>query len=475
MRKKRSFFSRDRLPAGSVAGSTGRESLALATGMQSTTDEAAGAREDPAGTPSAAAREATDDSAGVALTDADMALTNVDAARDEAEALARNAVDSLPAGALQEKLAEVSREGRALRVKLGIDPTAPDIHLGHTVVLRKLRQFQDAGHRIVLIVGDYTARVGDPSGRSALRPILSEAEIEANAATFQDQALRILAADPESLEVRRNREWLEMGMGELLALVRTTTVAQLLEREDFAKRWAAREPISLLELMYPVLQGYDSVAVRADIELGGTDQKFNLLLGRDVQRAYGQREQAILTMPLLVGTDGQRKMSKSLGNHIGITDDPAEMYGKTMSIPDEAMGEYFRLLLDREPPTEPPTSMSPRDAKRELARSIVAWLHSPEEAVAAEEAFDRLFVERGTPAEIEEGAVAAGDGGVHLPAAIADLFGLSRGEARRLIDQGAVHLDDEVVAPGTYDLPRERADGGVLRVGKRRFRRLRVQ
>ncbi len=399
--------------------------------------------------------------------------------RDAAAALAHNSVESLPAGALAEKLARARREERPLRVKLGIDPTAPDIHLGHTVVLRKLRAFQDAGHRIVLIVGDYTARVGDPSGRSALRPILSEAEIEANAATFQDQALRILSDDPESLEVRRNSEWLDMGMGDLLALVRTTTVAQLLEREDFSKRWAAREPISLLELMYPVLQGYDSVAVRADVELGGTDQKFNLLLGRDIQRAHGQSEQAILTMPLLVGTEGHRKMSKSLGNHIGITDAPREMYGKTMSIPDEAMGGYFRLLLDRESPTEPPTSMSPRDAKRELARRLVAWLHSPEDAVAAEQEFDRLFVERRQPSEIEDGVVRAvaggGDGGnLHLPAAIADLFGLSRGEARRMIDQGAVHLDEEVLAPGTYDLPAAAADGRVLRVGKRRFRRLRV-
>jgi tyrosyl-tRNA synthetase len=395
--------------------------------------------------------------------------------RDEAAALAHNTVDALPAGALEAKLAEARREGRPLRVKLGIDPTAPDIHLGHTVVLRKLREFQEAGHRIVLIVGDYTARVGDPSGRSALRPILSAEEIEANAATFQDQALRILAADAQSLEVRRNSEWLEMGMAELLALVRTTTVAQLLEREDFAKRWSAREPISLLELMYPVLQGYDSVAVRADVELGGTDQKFNLLLGRDVQRAYGQSEQAILTMPLLVGTDGHRKMSKSLGNHIGITDSPAEMYGKAMSIPDEAMGEYFRLLLDREPPTEPPSEMAPRDAKRELARGLVAWLHSPQDAVLAEQEFDRLFVERREPAEIEEGVVRVAPGHpLHLPAAIAELFGLSRGEARRMIDQGAVRLGEEVLAPGAYDLLVSSANGQVLRVGKRRFRRLRV-
>ncbi len=268
-----------------------------------------------------------------------------DAARLAAR-LARNAVDSLPQGALAGRLAQAAREGRPLRVKLGIDPTAPDIHLGHAVVLRKLREFQDAGHRVVLIIGDYTARVGDPSGRSTLRPILSGEEIEANAATFQAQASKILDADGGLLEVRRNGEWLDMSIVELLGLARTTTVAQLLERDDFAKRWAANESISLLELLYPPLQGYDSVAVDADVELGGTDQTFNLLLGRDIQRAYGKPEQAVLTMPLLVGTDGQKKMSKSLGNQIGVTDAPQEMYGKAMSIPDEAVAEYRRLLLD---------------------------------------------------------------------------------------------------------------------------------
>ncbi len=259
-------------------------------------------------------------------------------------------------------------------MKLGIDPTAPDIHLGHAVVLRKLREFQDAGHLVVLIIGDYTARVGDPSGRSTLRPMLSEAEIEANAATFQAAGAEDPRRSPERLEVRRNGEWLDMSMVDLLALVRTTTVAQILEREDFAKRWSASEPISMLELLYPLLQGYDSVAVHADVELGGTDQKFNLLLGRDVQRAYGQPEQAIMTMPILVGTDGTRKMSKSLGNHIGVTDEPEEMYGKTMSIPDEAMGEYYGLLLGR----QLDAALPPREAKRALARELVGWLHSPE-------------------------------------------------------------------------------------------------
>jgi len=394
--------------------------------------------------------------------------------------LAANAVDSLPSGALAEKLQIARTEGRPLRVKLGIDPTAPDIHLGHAVVLRKLREFQDDGHRVVLIVGDYTARVGDPSGRSSLRPMLSEEEIEANAQTFQDQASRILDPDACRLEVRRNSEWLDMPMNELLALLRTTTAAQLLERDDFAKRWSAKEPISMLELLYPLLQAYDSVAVRADVELGGTDQKFNLLLGRDVQRAYEQPAQAILTMPLLVGTDGHRKMSKSLGNQIGITDAPEDMYGKTMAIPDEAMDEYYRLLLpsrsdegdpaDAEGGTPGP---SPRDAKRALARAIVTWLYSAEDAAPAERHFDRVFVQHEAPEEIEEATFASNGGLVHLPGVMAEEFGMSRSQARRLIDEGGVSLGDTQLATGEHDVPGERAEGQVLKVGKRRFRRLR--
>ncbi len=384
--------------------------------------------------------------------------------------LSANAVDSLPAGALTEKLERAGEEGRPLRVKLGIDPTAPDIHLGHSVVLRKLREFQDSGHLVVLIIGDYTARVGDPSGRSTLRPILTEAEIEANAATFQTQALKVLDASPERLEVRRNSEWLDMPMTEMLSLLRTTTVAQLLERDDFAKRFTASEPISMLELLYPLLQGYDSVAVRADVELGGTDQKFNLLLGRDLQRAYGQPEQAILTMPILVGTDGRQKMSKSLGNHIGVTDPPGEVYGKTLSIPDEAMGEYYRLLLGRE--LDP--GVPPREAKRELARELVAWLHSADSAQEAEREFDRVFVDRGAPERIEELVFDAQNGVVHVPGLMADAFGVSRSEARRLIDQGAVSLDEEPLSSAEHDLPVTRLDGVVLRAGKRRFRRLRA-
>jgi tyrosyl-tRNA synthetase len=395
-----------------------------------------------------------------------------DAAALRAAELACNAVDSLPAGALADKLRSAGTEGRQLRVKFGIDPTAPDIHLGHAVVLGKLREFQDAGHLVVLILGDYTARVGDPSGRSSLRPMLSEQEIESNAATFQEQALKILDADPRRLEVRRNSEWLEMSMIELLGLLRTTTVAQMLERDDFAKRFSAREPISMLELLYPLLQGYDSVAVRADVELGGTDQKFNLLLGRDIQRAYGQPEQAIMTMPILVGIDGQRKMSKSLGNQIGVTDEPQEMYGKTMAIPDEAMAEYYRLLLGREP--KDADGRSPRDAKRALARGLVSWLHSDADATAAEEHFDRVFVQREAPREIDEARFESEDGMLHLPGLIASEFALSRSDARRLIDQGAVTLGDEQLAAGEHNVASDRADGQILKVGRRRFRRLRA-
>jgi len=403
----------------------------------------------------------------------------IDAAADEAVRLAGNAVDSLPAGALAQKLRTARAEARQLRVKLGIDPTAPDIHLGHAVVLGKLREFQDAGHLVVLIVGDYTARVGDPSGRSTLRPMLSEQEIDANAATFHEQALKILDGNPERLELRRNSEWLDMSMPELLKLLSTTTAAQLLERDDFAKRWSANEPISMLELLYPLLQGYDSVAIDADVELGGTDQKFNLLLGRDIQRAYGKPQQAILTMPILVGVDGHQKMSKSLGNQIGVTDAPEDMYGKTMSIPDEALPEYYRLLVAPRARTGESASamgdeLSPRDAKRALARQLVAWLHSERDAEEAERHFERVFVERGVPEDIQEARVQCAEGVVHLPGLIAQEFAMSRSEARRMIDQGGVSLGDVALPAGSHDVPCEQADGQVLKVGKRRFRRLRV-
>jgi tyrosyl-tRNA synthetase len=401
------------------------------------------------------------------------------AAATDAARLGRNAVDSLPEGALEAKLAEASEQARPLRVKLGIDPTAPDIHLGHAVVLGKLREFQDAGHVVVLIIGDFTARVGDPSGRSTLRPMLSAEEIDANGATFQEQAARILDLDPRKLEVRHNGEWLDMPMADLLSLVRTTTAAQLLEREDFAQRWQAGEPISMLELLYPLLQGYDSVVIDADVELGGTDQTFNLLLGRDIQRHYGKPQQAIMTMPILVGTDGSRKMSKSLGNQIGITDEPGEMFGKAMSIPDEAMGEYYRLLIEPHSPdsaaltAEDLEGSAARDAKRRLAHELVAWLHSEEAAAEAESEWDRVFAQHELPQEIEEATLPAGET-VHVPALIADQFGISRSEARRLLEQGGVWLGSEQLGSDDQELAASRADGQVLRVGRRRYRRLRA-
>ena len=379
--------------------------------------------------------------------------------------LARNAVDCLPRGALDERLAS----GRRLRVKLGLDPTASDLHLGHTVVLQKLREFQDAGHMVVLIIGDYTARVGDPSGRSATRPVLSPAEIDAHARTYVEQAGKVLRTD-EQLEVRFNSEWLDMAMEDLFRLVRTVTVAQVLERDDFARRAQAAEPISLLELLYPVLQGYDSVAVRSDVELGGTDQTFNLLMGRAVQTAYDQPPQVILTVPILTGTDGVQKMSKSLGNHIGITEPPEEMYGKTLSIPDSALASWYDLLLG----TPPPEGLGPRDAKRALARALVARFHGEAAAAEAQAAFDRVFVARELPEEVEEAVFEPADGTVHLPELIASLFGGSRSEARRHLASGAVRLDGEPVAGDVLDLPVAALDGRVLQVGKRRFRRLRA-
>jgi tyrosyl-tRNA synthetase len=387
-----------------------------------------------------------------------------EAARTAAH-LARNAVDCLPEGALAERLTQ----GRPLRVKLGLDPTAPDIHLGHTVVLTKLREFQDAGHTVVLIVGDYTARVGDPSGRSATRPVLSGEQIDANAETYRRQAAKILRTD-ERLEVRHNAEWLDMSMENLFRLVRHPTIAQLMERDDFAKRWDAREPISLLELLYPVLQGYDSVCVRADVELGGTDQKFNLLVGRQLQQAYGQPPQVVLTVPLLTGTDGVQKMSKSYGNHIGVTDPPGEMFGKTMSIPDDQIEPWFSLLLGE----EPPAGLGPRDAKRALARALVRRFHGETAAAAAEAGFDRLFIARELPDEIEEALVRPENGTVHLPAVIAEAFGRSRSDARRTLAQGGVKLDGEALAADALDLPASELDGRVLQLGKRHFRRLRV-
>jgi tyrosyl-tRNA synthetase len=379
--------------------------------------------------------------------------------------LTRNVVDCLPEGALQRKLGE----GRPLRVKLGVDPTAADIHLGHTVVLQKLREFQELGHTIVLIIGDYTARVGDPSGRSTLRPVLSAQEIEANARTYTEQARKVL--DDGALEVRFNGEWLDMSMEQLFALTRTTTVGQLLERDDFSKRYGAREPISVLELLYPLLQGYDSVAIRADVELGGTDQKFNLLLGRNIQRAYDQPEQVIMTLPLLTGTDGERKMSKSYGNHIGVADPPEEIYGRTLSIPDTALPDWYALLMG----TAPDPTLGPRDAKRALARALAERFYDADAAQAAEESFDRLHIRHELPDDVPVVPWRLnGSATVHLPALLAQAFSVSTSEARRGLAQGAVRVDGEPMPGDVLDVPADELDGRVLQLGKRRFARVKI-
>jgi len=379
--------------------------------------------------------------------------------------LTRNAVDVLPGGRLEEQL----RGARPLRVKLGIAPTTADIHLGHTVVLEKLAEFQRAGHTVVLIIGDFTARVGDPSGRSSARPLPSAEEIDANAKTYQEQAFKLL--DRNRTEVRYNSEWLRMEPEALLGLLAQTTVARLLERDDFQKRMAAGHPVAALELLYPLLQGYDSVAIESDLELGGTDQKFNLLFGRDVQVAYGQQPQSILTMPILVGTDGVQKMSKSLGNYVGVTDPPEEMFGRLMSIPDAAMAEYYRLLLGSEQPAGPPN-----EAKRELARRLVDRFHGEGAGHAAEQHFNRVFVEHAAPEQMPEVELGPylGDGGrqVHLPRLLAGAFEISSSEGRRLIGQGGVKLDGEALPAGALDLDAGELEGRVLQVGKRRFCRL---
>ena len=379
----------------------------------------------------------------------------------DARFLTRNAVDALPEGDLEKRLAE----GRPLRVKLGIDPTAPDIHLGHTVVLRKLREFQDRGHTVVLIVGDYTARVGDPSGRSATRPVLPPEQIDRNAETFKEQAFLIL--DPQRTEVRFNGEWLDMSMEDLFRLARTSTVAQLLERDDFEKRYRAHEPISILELLYPLMQGYDSVAIEADIELGGTDQKFNLLLARDIQGAYGVKPQSVLTMPILPGTDGVERMSKSLGNYVGVTEPPEEIFGKVMSVPDAAMPVWYELLLDEA--FDP--ARHPAESKRHLARSLVARFHGDEAAAGAEQHFDRLFKQREVPDEIEVADLPGSDP-IHVPALLREHFGISASEARRLLEQGAVKADGVAIAE--LDVPAATLEDAVLQVGKRRFKRFRT-
>ena len=380
----------------------------------------------------------------------------------ERRTIYRNAVDVIPREELDRRLAG----GETLRVKLGIDPTAPDIHLGFAVVLRELRAFQDLGHTAVLVIGDYTARVGDPSGRSKTRPILSPGQIEENTRTYLKQAYVIL--DRGRTEVRHNSEWLApLRMADLIRLTRATTLARILERDDFSKRYAANDQITLTELLYPLMQAYDSVAIEADVELGGTDQLYNLLMGRQVMEYYGKTPQCVVTTPLLVGTDGKIKMSKSVGNYIGVTDPPGEMFGKIMSIPDHLMDDYYSLLLDRPMPEGEPV-----EQKRELARSLVSTFHGEFAVDGAEKLFDAVVVRREVP---DDAPV------VRLPAReeiwIVDLitlagFASTNGEARRFINGGAVRVGGRVVRDERLSLPSREIEGQVLQVGKRRYARL---
>jgi tyrosyl-tRNA synthetase len=376
------------------------------------------------------------------------------------EELTRNAVDVLPAGALEAKL----KLGRPLRVKLGIDVTSPDIHVGRGIPLQRMRAFQDEGHKAVFIVGDYTTRIGDPSGRSSERPILSDEEIDANAQVYLEQAKTILRDDPELLEVRYNGEWLsKLSYADVVRLGRIVTVARMLERDDFEKRYRAGEPISVSELLYPLMQAYDSVAIEADVELGGTDQLYNLLAGREVMQAYGLEPQVVLTTPLLLSWDGE-KMSSSVGNNVPLTAAPEEMFGRTMRIPDSQLEEWWTLVAER-----PVPEGDPMGAKLELARFIVARSHGEDRARAAEEHFNRVVRRHEAPEEVPEHPLPTADP-VHLPALLADAFGLSRSEGRRLIAEGGVKLDGDPVAE--LDIPRERLSGAVLQAGKRRFVRL---
>jgi tyrosyl-tRNA synthetase len=372
--------------------------------------------------------------------------------------LTRNAVDVLPKGELERKL----KLGRPLRVKLGIDVTAPHIHLGNGIPLQRMRAFQDEGHTGVLIVGDYTARIGDPSGASVERPIIAPEEIDRMAARFFESAYTILI--PEQTEVRFNGEWLaKVDFAEVLRLTRTVTVARILERDDFAKRFAAQQAISVSELLYPLMQAYDSVAVEADVELGGTDQLYNLLTGRDVMEAYGLEPQVVLTTPLIDSWDGT-KMSGSKGNYIALSEDPNEQFGKTMRLPDELLETYYRLVMEQEAPPS-----DPLEAKLALARFIVERAHGPEAATQAEQRFTRVVREGEAPTDVAEAQLPAGDP-LHLPALLVEHFGVgSTSEARRLISQGGVKIDGQ--AATELDVPRARLEGALVQAGKRRFMR----
>ena len=391
--------------------------------------------------------------------------------------LKKGTVDLIREDDLRSKLERTKKTGKPLRIKLGLDPTAPDIHVGHTVVIRKLKAFQELGHTVIFLIGDFTGMIGDPSGRNVMRPPLSREEINANAETYQKQMFKLL--DPEKTELRFNGEWMDkFTAADFVKLSAKTTVKQILERDDFEKRMREEKPISLHELLYPLVQGYDSVALESDVELGGTDQKFNLLMGRDLQREFDQEPQVIITTPLLEGLDGVQKMSKSLGNYIGIEELPNDMFGKIMSISDELMWRYYELLTDLNESeiaylrdkcrsgTE-----NPRDAKVNLAKLIIADFHSQKDAELAEEEFNRRFVKKEVPDEIEERLIATGS--YRLASLLVETgLAASKGDAKRLIEQGGVRVDGEKVAASSSELSIANGDSILLQAGKLRFLRI---
>ncbi|MDX1420192.1 MAG: tyrosine--tRNA ligase [Rubricoccaceae bacterium] len=397
---------------------------------------------------------------------------------DQLRQIRRGVADILPEDALVEKLTRAVQANRPLTVKLGVDPTRPDLHLGHAVVLRKLRQFQDLGHRAVLIIGDFTAAIGDPSGKSKTRPPLSDDEIADYAETYIAQAEAVLDTDPERLRIVRNSEWLRpMAFADVIRLAGQTTVARMLERDDFSKRYAAGQPISLHEFLYPLAQAQDSVHLAADVELGGTDQTFNLLMGRALMEAAGQEPQVCLTLPILEGTDGVQKMSKSLDNYIGLTEAPEEMYGKTLSIPDALIGRYVELATDV-PTEELPrwrayAADDPRNAKHDLALAIVRMYHGEDAARAARAHFEKTVVQGDVPEDLPEIAPETGSGEVGLLELIRLAgFASSNSEARRLVQQGAVTLDGEKAEDPARIVRLDEAAPFVLKVGKRRYARV---
>ena len=385
----------------------------------------------------------------------------------------RPTVDQLiPVPDLVAKLKRSEQVGKPLRIKLGIDPSAPHLTLGHSIPLRKMRQFQDLGHTGVLVVGDFTRRIGDPSGRSSTRAAMNTEDIERNMATYVEQAFKIL--DPEKTEIRYNSEWLgELTFADVITLTSKYTVARMLERDDFAKRFAGNLPISILEFLYPLAQAYDSVAIHADVELGGADQLFNLLVGRDIQREYGQEPQVILTVPLLIGTDGERSMSQTTGNYVGIGEEPEEMYGKILSIPDNLLYEYFYQLTDViVEDVQPMIEDAPRDAKRVLAREIVSIYHGKDAAMAAQEEFDRVHIQHERPSEVPQVQIDRAlikEGGTIWIVDLLQASSLvkSRGEAKRLIAQGGVKINDERISSADLDLPFNPPI--LIQVGKRAF------